>query len=113
MQPNDDRHDEQLRGWMREWQVPETPASLEQRVLASCAPRHAWWRFLLSGYIRVPVSVVCALGLLLTGAVCKFAANAPASLPAPLKRPSCPRPEWPKLFRPSVANTPHPVFAEI
>jgi hypothetical protein len=78
MQPHDDRNNEaQLRGLLREWKAPETPPSLEQRVLGSCA-KESWWRFLLSGYIRVPVSVACALVVLLTLAVWRFAIQPPA-----------------------------------
>ncbi len=78
MQPHHDRHDDaQLRGLLREWKAPETPPSLEQRVLLSRA-NESWWRFLFSGYIRVPVSVACALALLLTVAVWKVAVQPPA-----------------------------------
>jgi hypothetical protein len=86
-QPHDDRGDEtQFRGLLREWQAPETPPSLEQRVLGSRgqSPEHQspWhrsvWRFLLSGYIRVPVSVACAMAVLLTAAVWRFAVQPPA-----------------------------------
>lgn len=81
-QPHDDRHDDaQFRGLLKEWQAPETPPSLEQRVLGSRrqSPQHqSVWRFLFSGYIRVPVSVACALAVLLTAAVWRFAAQAPA-----------------------------------
>jgi hypothetical protein len=86
MQPHEDRDDDvQLRGLLREWQVPNAPPSMEQRVLGSRgkAPRqppqqHAWWRFLFSGYIRVPVSVACGLAILLTAAAWKFAVQPPA-----------------------------------
>ena len=78
--PNDDRHDDdaQLRGLLREWQVPShAPASLEQRVLGS-RQRPKWWRFLFNGYIRVPVPVACGLAVLLTVAAWRFAAQAPS-----------------------------------
>jgi hypothetical protein len=81
MRPNDDRHDDaQLRGLLREWQVPETPPSLEQRVLASrpSRPFNSLWRFLVGGYIRVPVSVACALAVLLTVAMWKVSVRPPA-----------------------------------
>ena len=82
--PNDDRHDdEQLRALLREWQLPShTPLSLEQRVLGSRGRQsrqsQTWWRFLFSGYIRVPVPVACGLAVLLTMAVWRFAAQAPS-----------------------------------
>jgi hypothetical protein len=76
MQPNDD--DTQLRGLLREWKAPEASASLEQRVLGSLPSPQPWWRFLLSGYIRVPVSVACGVALLLTAAVWRVSVRPPA-----------------------------------
>jgi hypothetical protein len=79
MQPNDD--DARLRGLLREWKAPETPPSLEQRVLRSRAkesPKESWWRFLIGGYIRVPVSVACGVALLLTAAVWRVSVRPPA-----------------------------------
>ena len=63
MQPIDDfrQEDSQLREVLQEWQVPATPQSLEKRVLGSRAP---WWRFLINGYIRVPVPVACCVAVL-------------------------------------------------
>ncbi len=53
MQPDNDRDDDaQLRGLLREWKAPETPPSLEQRVLGTRAKESAktpWWRFLIGG----------------------------------------------------------------
>jgi hypothetical protein len=63
MEPN---NDPQLRSLLKEWQAPETPASLEQRVLGR---RDSWWNFLLRGYIRVPVPVVCCLAVLMAAGV--------------------------------------------
>jgi hypothetical protein len=63
MEPN---NDPQLRSLLKEWQAPDTPASLEQRVLGR---RDSWWHFLLRGYIRVPVPVVCCLGVLMAAGV--------------------------------------------
>jgi len=83
-QPHDERRDEaQFRGLLKEWKAPETPLSLERRVLGSREPRQSLqhrsvWRFLLSGYIRVPVSVACAMAVLLTAAVWRFAVQPPA-----------------------------------
>jgi hypothetical protein len=55
-------HDPQLHQLLREWQVPDAPSSLDRRVLGC---RRSWWRFLLTGHIRVPVplglAVVAAL----------------------------------------------------
>ena len=129
--------DFELRRLLQQWKAPETPASLELRVLGSVqreppeglhvrtpetiggrSPalsrrwgkfqpagglqsalgklRRPWWRFLLTGYIRVPVSAVLLLALLVTGVVWRFAiqpsppcsvdqaASATAAPPAPL-----------------------------
>jgi hypothetical protein len=58
MEPNDP----QLRNLLHEWEVPGAPPSLEERVLGKPGP---WWRFLFTGYIRVPVPVGIATALAL------------------------------------------------
>jgi hypothetical protein len=63
MEPNDPK----LRDLLHEWQAPQLPAGLEQRVLSSSlmiTPRPGW-RFLVSGYIRVPVPLACAAAVLM------------------------------------------------
>jgi len=82
MQPdNNRREDFELRSLLEEWEAPRTPASLEARVLDSIeTPRSSWWRFLLTGYIRVPVPVACALALFVTGGIWKLTSSA---LPQP------------------------------
>ncbi len=64
MGPTDDP---QLRKLLREWKVEDAPASLDRRVLGVRKP---WWRFLISGSLRVPVpvAVACAAALLAMGA---------------------------------------------
>src|ERR1700733_8983198 len=63
MQPNDDfqQEDAQLRELLQEWHAPAAPSSLERRVLGSL--REPWWRFLINGYIRVPVPVACCVAV--------------------------------------------------
>jgi len=90
MEPNDDV---QLRKLLREWKAPETPRSLDERVLEWPEMRQTWWRFFVRGYIRVPVPVACCLALLMflagfeftrrvaPGAPCVAAASRPASRP--------------------------------
>jgi hypothetical protein len=119
MQPNDDRHDdtghndarhndarhieEKLGGLLQEWRAPEMPSSLERRVLGACEPRPKWWRFLVGGYIRVPVPVVCGLAVLLTVAAWRFVVQpsapcvaektvAPASIARSLPPDACEHP---------------------
>ena len=59
MEPNDDG---EFRSLLREWQAPSMSPSVEERVLTARSP---WRRFLLNGYVRVPVPVACCLVLLL------------------------------------------------
>src|SRR5579885_1316126 len=62
--------DDELSSLLRKWEVA-TPPQLESRIMkarADMAPvreRSTWWRFLLRGYIRVPVPLVCCLAILL------------------------------------------------
>jgi hypothetical protein len=81
MRPNNDSQndDAQLRGLLREWRAPETPPSLEQRVLGSLPSQsQPWWRFLFSGYIRVPVYVAYVLAILLMLGAWRVAVQPPA-----------------------------------
>jgi hypothetical protein len=78
MQPDDNRREgAQLNGLLREWEIPDPPPSLDQRVLRSCRP--PWWRILFTGYIRVPVALVYVVGVLLAVTVWKVAAHAPVA----------------------------------
>jgi hypothetical protein len=60
MEPNDP----QLRDLLQEWKAPPVPAALEQRVLSR---RGTGWRFLVSGYIRVPIPLACGVAVLMLG----------------------------------------------
>ena len=55
MEPLDDRELNQL---LHEWTAPPAPASLRRRVSAR---RGSWWRWLLTGTIRIPVPVGIAV----------------------------------------------------
>ena len=55
MEPTDDP---KLSKLLREWQVSGAPASLDARVLSA---HKGWWRFLLTGSIRIPVPVGVAI----------------------------------------------------
>jgi len=57
-------NDKELSDLLHQWQAPPAPASLEEKILspAAAAP---WWRWLLSGSIRVPVPALAAALLLL------------------------------------------------
>src|SRR5262245_12788318 len=77
MDPLDDKELEHL---LRQWTAPPTPAGLGQRVLAR---RESWWRWLLTGTIRVPVpigvAVMVAVGFWIYSSV---AVRSPALRPA-------------------------------
>jgi hypothetical protein len=68
------RNDSDLRDLLREWQSPELPASIEERVLGR---RENWWLFLLRGYIRVPVPVACCLAVIVIAAGWRLSKSAP------------------------------------
>jgi hypothetical protein len=55
MEPDDDP---QLHQLLRQWEAPNAPPSLDDRVLDG---RISWWRFLLTGQIRVPVPLGLAM----------------------------------------------------
>ena len=56
-------HDPELGNLLRQWRVPPHSAVLEVRVLGAKQP---WWRFLLTGSIRVPVPLALGLAVLMT-----------------------------------------------
>ena len=61
-------HDPELGNLLRQWRVPPHSAALEDRVLGLCfkSRNPPWWRFLLTGSIRVPVPLAFGLAVLLT-----------------------------------------------
>ena len=62
--------DDQVSALLKKW-VVTAPADLESRVMRARADLSAsdkalsWWRYLLKGYIRVPVPVACCLVILM------------------------------------------------
>jgi hypothetical protein len=64
---------------LREWRVPDAPASLDARVLG---PRKTWLSFLFTGSIRVPVPVsiaIVAILLAMAAALARQRTPAPAA----------------------------------
>ena len=59
MEPLDD---EELSQLLRQWTAPPAPASLGRRIRS---PRRPWWRWLLTGTIRIPVPVGIAAAVVL------------------------------------------------
>lgn len=54
--------DDELNSLLREWKAPPTPLALSVPTM----PRAPWWRWLLTGSIRVPVPVSVAVALILS-----------------------------------------------
>jgi hypothetical protein len=55
-------NDPQLKDLLREWQIPNAPEALEQRVFGQPRP---WWRILMSLRVRVPLPVAIAFSVAL------------------------------------------------
>ncbi len=85
-----DEHDEGLRRVLGEWRAPETPASLDARVMASYR-RHTsppWWRRVFAAKIAVPVPVFAAVLVLLAAALWVTRATPPERRVAPVMEPA-------------------------
>ena len=54
--------DRELNQLLREWKAPDAPASLEAPTPPA---RQSWWKWLLTGSIRIPVPVGVAAAVLL------------------------------------------------
>jgi len=72
---SEDRYDSELRDLLHEWKAPAFPASLEPAILR---PRRSWTRFLLHGYIRVPVPLAACLAMAVLFGAWRFSAHAEA-----------------------------------
>lgn len=55
-------NNDELNALLREWKAPPTPETLS----APARPRGRWWRWFLTGSIRVPVPVSMAVALVLS-----------------------------------------------
>ena len=76
MNPSDDQDLSRL---LRQWDAPAAPPELKDRVFRERAP---WWRWLLSGSIRVPVPLgAAALALLALWAYSNVSWLAPITPP--------------------------------
>jgi hypothetical protein len=77
MEPNPDP---QLRKLLREWEVMGAPPAIEEKIFGRS---RAWWRFLLTGSIRVPVPVGLAVALaVVLLAIYSIRERRPAAVPA-------------------------------
>jgi hypothetical protein len=75
MEPLNDRELDELLG---RWRAPEAPESLNRRVLAR---RDAWWRWLLTGSVRVPVPLTIAVAGVLAALVLMAVMRSPSKEP--------------------------------
>jgi hypothetical protein len=55
-------NDPRLKRLLHEWQVPDAPDALEQRVFGQPRPR---WRILMSSRVRIPLPVAIAFSVAL------------------------------------------------
>ena len=79
MEPLDEKELSQL---LRKWEAPDAPASLTSRILPQ---RGSWWRWLITGTIRIPAPVGVAVVLLV---VLWLYSNAFTRRPAVTQQPS-------------------------
>jgi hypothetical protein len=59
MEPDNDLR---LKRVLREWQVPDAPDAVEQRVFSQPRP---WWRILMTSRVRIPVPVAIVFSVAL------------------------------------------------
>jgi hypothetical protein len=71
-------NDDELKHALRQWKAPDAPASLERRVLG----QEPWWRWLLTGSVRVPVPALLAFAAILVAVYVARANATPISCAA-------------------------------
>jgi len=59
MEPDDDPR---LKRLLNEWEVPNAPDTLDERVFGQPTP---WWRILVTSRVRVPLPLAFAVSVLL------------------------------------------------
>jgi hypothetical protein len=65
-----EEEDRELRQKLRSWRAPETPASLDRRVVESYRRRRSpWWQRAINARIEVPVPLFVAAQMLLAAAI--------------------------------------------
>lgn len=55
-------NDNELNQLLRKWEAPSAPATLKERIFPE---QKSWWRWLLTGTVRVPVPIALAAAVLL------------------------------------------------
>jgi hypothetical protein len=71
-------NDDELKQALRQWQAPNAPASLERRVM----PRETWWRWFITGSVRIPVPALIAAAVVILAVYSAFGEK---PNPAPVK----------------------------
>lgn len=71
-------NDDELKRALRQWKAPDAPTTLERRLL----PREPWWRWLLTGTVRVPVPALIAFAAILVAVYLARASATPLSCAA-------------------------------
>ncbi len=71
-------NDDELKQALQQWKAPNAPASLERRVL----PREPWWRWLITGSVRIPVPALIAVAAVILAVYSAFGEK---PNPAPVK----------------------------
>jgi hypothetical protein len=74
-------NDDELNRLLEQWKAPDAPASLAAKVLP---PRTAWWSWLLSGSIRIPVPI----GVVIVAALLLFWVYFRTSAPERVQQPA-------------------------
>ncbi len=75
-------NDDELKHALRQWKAPDAPASLERRVLGREPHRQAWWRWLLTGSVRIPVPALIAFAAIAVAVYAARVSKAPISCAA-------------------------------
>ena len=76
----DPLNEKELSSLLRRWKAPEAPSSLRSKVLPR---RLSWWRWLITGTIRIPVPVgLAAIAILAAWMLYSRPAPSPVVQPA-------------------------------
>jgi hypothetical protein len=74
-------NDNELRDLLRQWEAPAAPPHLERRIFGE-PQKQPWYRWMLTGSIRVPVPVFAVLLLLVVSALAYFLPRTRQAQPA-------------------------------
>ena len=67
-------NDDELKQALQQWKAPDAPESLQRRVL-----REPWWRWLLTGSVRIPVPALIAAAVFVIAFYAARAGRTPIS----------------------------------